>query len=215
VLISVQERSSALWGVIKARLDTSYSKIRQNGAPFLAYTIVDACVDDLTPIVHTLGAKLMMLERLLALDPNRFDVSRLHHCSKQIKGLKRLCKPLNEVVIQMSESNDFTGDILRYFRDVQDHIAIVQDDCDKHLDSCKSLVDEVHNIRAGQQNDVSYLLTLVAAIFLPAQFLTGLYGMNFHVMPELEYQYGYLVWWIVTLGLATSTVVYFHMKRWL
>lgn len=216
VLISVQESTSTLWAIVKSRLDTSYSKIRQHGTPFLVYTIVDACVDELTPIAHTFGAKLVMLDRLLHLDPRTFDVNRLQTTSKQIKGLKRLCKPLNEAIVQLSESNDFTGEILRYFRDVQDHIAIVEEDCDKHLDTCKSLIDEFHNIRAAQQSDVSYILALVAAIFLPAQFLTGLYGMNFENMPELRYHNGYYLWWMAVLTIALLTVAFFRFyKKWM
>ncbi|POM73130.1 CorA Metal Ion Transporter (MIT) Family [Phytophthora palmivora] len=52
VLISVQENSSTLWPMLKQRLDTSYSKVRQHGTAFLVYTIVDVCVDELTPITH-------------------------------------------------------------------------------------------------------------------------------------------------------------------
>ncbi|TMW65193.1 hypothetical protein Poli38472_009360 [Pythium oligandrum] len=216
VLISVQERSGPLWNAVKTRLDTSYSKIRQHGTRFLVYSIVDVCVDDLTPIVHTLGAKLLMLERLLMLDPMRFELVRLQNSAKQLKGLKRLCKPLKEVIEQMSESNDFSGETLRYFRDVQDHLVIIEEDCEKHLDTCRSLVDAFHNLRAARQSDVSYVLTLVAAVFLPAQFLTGLYGMNFEVMPELKYEYGYYIWWAVVLSIAVATVSYFHFyKRWL
>ncbi|KAJ0394016.1 hypothetical protein P43SY_006848 [Pythium insidiosum] len=215
VVISVQERPSPLWGVIKARLDTSYSKIRQHGAQFLVYSIVDACVDELTPIVHTLGAKLLMLERLLHLDARHFDLSRLPQTAKQLMGIKRMCKPLNEVIVQLVESNDFSAETLRYFRDVQDHIAIVDEDCDKHLDACKSLTEEYHSIQSAKQNRVSFLLTLVAAIFLPAQFLTGLYGMNFENMPELHYRYGYYLWWLGVVVIAAITVTCFHQKRWL
>ncbi|ETI44545.1 hypothetical protein F443_10760 [Phytophthora nicotianae P1569] len=216
VLISVQETSSTLWSMLKQRLDTSYSKVRQHSTAFLVYTIVDVCVDELTPITHTFGSKLIMLERLLSLDPRYFDVSRLASCTKQIKGLQVLCKPMSEVIIQLSESEEFEGETLRYFRDVLDHITTIEEDCDRHLDRCRSLMEDFHNTRAAQQNDVSYILALVAAIFLPAQFLTGLYGMNFTNMPELEYHSGYYIWWAVVLFIALSTVVFFKFyKKWL
>ncbi|GMF58502.1 unnamed protein product [Phytophthora fragariaefolia] len=216
VLISVQENPTALWSMLKQRLDMSYSKVRQHSTAFLVYTIVDVCVDELTPITHALGSKIIMLERLLSLDPRYFDVSRLASCSKQIKGLQVLCKPMSEVVIQISESEEFEGETLRYFRDVLDHITTIEEDCERHLDRCRSLIDDFHNARAAQQNDVSYILALVAAIFLPAQFLTGLYGMNFTNMPELEYHNGYYIWWGVVLFIALATISYFKFyKKWL
>ncbi|KAF4320215.1 hypothetical protein JM18_005332 [Phytophthora kernoviae] len=216
VLISVQECAKTLWPMLRQRLDISYSKARQHGTAFLVYTIVDVCVDELSPITHTFGAKLIMLERLLSLDPRYFDVRRLASCFKQIKGLQVLCKPLSEVIVQLSASNDYEGETLRYFRDVQDHITTIEEDCERHLDRCRSLIDDFHNARAAQQNDVSYILALVAAIFLPAQFLTGLYGMNFTNMPELEYHNGYYIWWAVVLFIALATVGFFKFyKKWL
>jgi magnesium/cobalt transport protein CorA len=217
VIISIQESPNAMWNIIKSRLDTSYSKTRQHGPTFLVYTLLDACVDDLTPMVHAFGAKLLLLDRLLHLDSRKFDCKKLHHCLKQISGLKRMCKPLNEVVTQLSESNgsEFQGEILRYFRDVHDHILSVEEDCEKHLETCRSLIDSYHNIRSQKQDQVSFTLTLIAAIFLPAQFLTGLYGMNFENMPELKTFGGYYVWWAFVLLTMISTIWYFRHKMWL
>uniref|UniRef100_M4BNH4 EF-hand domain-containing protein n=1 Tax=Hyaloperonospora arabidopsidis (strain Emoy2) TaxID=559515 RepID=M4BNH4_HYAAE len=216
VLVSVQESSSTLWAMLKQRLDRSYSKVRQHGTAFLVYTIVDVCVDELTPITHTFGSKLIMLERLLSMDLRYFDVRRIACCSKQIKGLQVLCKPMSEVIIQLSEAEEFEGETLRYLRDVLDHVATIEEDCERHLDRCRSLMEDFHNARAAQQNDVSYILALVATIFLPAQFLTGLYGMNFTNMPELEHHDGYYIWWAVVLLIALATIVFFKFyKKWL
>jgi Mg2+ and Co2+ transporter CorA len=228
VVISVQEEvSKSVWALVKARLDTSYSKVRQHGAAFLVYTIVDACVDELSPIAHTLGAKLAMLERLLRLDSRTFDPNHVAATAKQVKGLKLLCKPLNEVVELLraslaekarreSSGNGGSDDIARYLRDVQDHLTAVDEDCERHLDTCRSLADACRTARDSQHSDVSYVLALVAALFLPAQFLTGLYGMNFTNMPELEYHYGYFIWWAVVVAIGALIIAYFKFyKKWL
>lgn len=63
---------------------------------------------------------------------------------------------------------------------------------------------------------MSYTLTLVATVFLPAQFLTGLYGMNFVNMPELQYEHAYMIWWGVVTTIASGTTSYFKFyKKWL
>ena len=41
-------------------------------------------------------------------------------------------------------------------------------------------------------------LTSLSMIFLPLTFLCGIYGMNFRVLPELEWHYGYLFFWVLT-----------------
>ncbi|KAL3666409.1 hypothetical protein V7S43_008660 [Phytophthora oleae] len=215
VLISVQASGDTLWPALKQRLHVSYSKVRQHSTAFLVYTIMNVCVNELSPISQTFGAKLIMLERLMALQPRYFDMGRIAACSKQIKGLQTHCKPLREVITKVIASNDYEGETLQYFTDVQEDLASVEEECEHNLDRCRSLVDDFNNARASQQNDVSYILALIAAIFLPAQFLTGVYGMNFPYIPETTYHYGYFIWWVVMLVVAGLIVLFFKYKRWL
>lgn len=56
---------------------------------------------------------------------------------------------------------------------------------------------------------------IVFSIFLPAQFLTGVYGMNFDVMPELREKYGYLYWWLIALSFCVTTHLSFKAMNWL
>ncbi|KAG1698160.1 hypothetical protein DVH05_015150 [Phytophthora capsici] len=215
VLISVQASGETLWPALKQRLHISYSKVRQHSTAFLVYTILDVCVHALSPISQTFGAKLIMLERLMALQPRYFDMARIAACSKQIKALQTHCKPLREVIAKVIASNDYEGETLQYFTDVQEDLASVEEECEHNLDRCRSLVDDFNNARASQQNDVSYILALIAAIFLPAQFLTGVYGMNFPYIPETTYHYAYFIWWVVMLVVAGLIVLFFKYKRWL
>ncbi|KAE9272541.1 hypothetical protein PF008_g30076 [Phytophthora fragariae] len=215
VLISVQGSGDTLWPALKQRLHVSYSKVRQHSTAFLVYTIMDVCVNELSPISQTFGAKLLMLERLMSLDQRYFDRSRIAACSKQIKGLQTHCKPLREVISKLIASNDYQGETLQYFTDVQEDLAAIEEECVHNLERCRSLVDDFNNTRASQQNDVSYILALIAAIFLPAQFLTGVYGMNFPYIPETTYHDGYFIWWTVMIALAALIVLFFKYKRWL
>lgn len=215
VLISVQASGDTLWPALKQRLHISYSKVRQHSTAFLVYTIMDVCVHALSPISQTFGAKLIMLERLMALQPRYFDMARIAACSKQIKALQTHCKPLREVITKVIASNDYEGETLQYFTDVQEDLASVEEECEHNLDRCRSLVDDFNNARASQQNDVSYILALIAAIFLPAQFLTGVYGMNFPYIPETTYHYAYFIWWVVMLVVSGLIVLFFKYKRWL
>ncbi|KAE9276490.1 hypothetical protein PR003_g29049 [Phytophthora rubi] len=215
VLISVQGSGDTLWPALKQRLHVSYSKVRQHSTAFLVYTIMDVCVNELSPISQTFGAKLLMLERLMSLDQRYFDLSRIAACSKQIKGLQTHCKPLREVISKLIASNDYQGETLQYFTDVQEDLAAIEEECEHNLDRCRSLVDDFNNTRASQQNDVTYILALIAAIFLPAQFLTGVYGMNFPYIPETTYHDGYFIWWAVMITLAALIVLFFKYKRWL
>lgn len=58
-------------------------------------------------------------------------------------------------------------------------------------------------------------LTVVGTLFLPLTFIAGVYGMNFRVMPELDWQYGYLTFWIVATSTAIGLTAYMQRKKWL
>jgi magnesium transporter len=59
------------------------------------------------------------------------------------------------------------------------------------------------------------VLTIIATIFMPLTFLAGVYGMNFKHMPELEWEYGYLLVWVIMIGLSVIMIVYFRKKKWI
>jgi magnesium transporter len=58
-------------------------------------------------------------------------------------------------------------------------------------------------------------LTVVSLIFLPLTFLCGVYGMNFEYLPEKEWRYGYLCFWVIAVLIAGGLLVIAKRKRWL
>jgi magnesium transporter len=64
-------------------------------------------------------------------------------------------------------------------------------------------------------NEVMKVLTIIATIFIPITFIAGIYGMNFEVMPELKWPWGYpLVWGVIVL-VGILMIFYFKRKKWL
>jgi magnesium transporter len=66
----------------------------------------------------------------------------------------------------------------------------------------------------NRMNEVMKVLTIMATIFIPMTFLAGIYGMNFKYMPELEWRYAYLFFWIVVLVVLIAMVAWFKRKKW-
>jgi len=59
------------------------------------------------------------------------------------------------------------------------------------------------------------VLTVIATIFIPLTFIAGVYGMNFHYMPELQWQWGYPMVWAIMIAIAALMMVYFRRRKWL
>jgi magnesium transporter len=68
---------------------------------------------------------------------------------------------------------------------------------------------------SNRLNQVMKVLTMIATVFIPLTFIAGVYGMNFKYMPELEWRWGYLLVWLIMLGLALTMLILFRRKRWL
>jgi Mg2+ and Co2+ transporter CorA len=119
------------------------------------------------------------------------------------------------VLKNLIESRDFDEAVTAYVRDVHDHVVQVLDDIELHLQMCRLLSEDYREARANQMNYVIYTLTIVTTVFLPAQFLTGVYGMNFDNMPELHERYGYALFWVFVLAIGATLQLYFRYKKWI
>ncbi len=91
---------------------------------------------------------------------------------------------------------------------MNEDLAIARGTLSESLDLYMSLVSH-------RTNRVVTRLTAVNMIFLPLTFLCGVYGMNFRAMPEIQWKYGYLCWWIVALGLTSALILFMRRKKWL
>jgi magnesium transporter len=96
-------------------------------------------------------------------------------------------------------------------QDVKDSLVRLILEYEEALDDSSSLMNTYLTLTAQRSNDVMKLLTIFSAFFLPLTFIVGVYGMNFEVMPELKWRYGYL--FVVLLMLAISLITYQWFRR--
>ena len=68
---------------------------------------------------------------------------------------------------------------------------------------------------SNKMNEVMKVLTIFAAVFIPLTFIAGVYGMNFHYMPELSWGWGYFGILSIMLIVGITLVLYFKSKKWL
>ena len=102
-----------------------------------------------------------------------------------------------------------------YLRDVYDHTIQVIDTIETFRDIVSGMLDIYLSSVSNRLNSVMKVLTIIATIFMPLTFLAGIYGMNFKYMPELEWRWGYLMFWLIMIGIGTFMLIYFKKKRWL
>ena len=206
------------WFMFERRLNSRSSRLRHNDAYFLLYTILDTIVHEYEPIVGALQRRLDRYEHhLLHANPDLYISKSVARLKRQLEMFHRLVRPVREVVRHCIEdlSKVASPNTLTYLRDVLDHMDQVLDDCKAAVDGCRSVNELIVQIRDQKMNEVMYFLTLITAMFVPAEFLTGVYGMNFEVMPELEWTFSYEVFWAFFIVQGCLTLLYFRSRGWI
>ncbi len=128
------------------------------------------------------------------------------HLAPQRDALDRLARAPAGL---LSESEVFD------LREEGDHLTRHIEDLDLARENALVAQEELTNRIAMEQNSRMYLLSIVAAIFLPLSFVTGLLGMNVAGLPGTQDPDGFLISALVMMGLGVGLVAFFRWKEWI
>lgn len=216
-VLSIQEGAKGdVFEPVRTRIRSSKGQIRKLGADYLAYSLIDAVVDNYFIILEKIGERVELLEDTLISDPGPETLHLIHNLKREMIYLRKSVWPLREVVSGMQRRDSIliresTG---YYLRDVYDHTIQVIDTVETFRDMLSGMLDIYLSSISNRTNAVMKVLTVIATIFIPLTWLAGVYGMNFKNMPELSWQYGYPAVWLAMLAIAAGMVVYFKKRKW-
>lgn len=216
-VISFQEIEADPFEHIRDRLRTGKGRIRSMGADYLAYALIDAVVDYYFVVLEKLGDGIEALGEETVADPTPTTLNTIQSLKRELGFVRRSIWPLREVVgaLQRGESpliHESTG---VYLRDVYDHTIQVVETVESYRDMVSGMFDTYLSSVSNRMNEVMKVLTIIATIFIPVTFIAGVYGMNFHFMPELNWPWAYPVVLLIMLAVGLGMVAYFRRKRWL
>lgn len=217
VVISFQEDEHDLFEPVRQRLEAGRGKIRQRGADYLAYALVDTVVDYYFNTFDELEEIFSEMEANILRNPQATSKGRIHEWKLQTLALRRSLAPLREAVYRFAQSeHDLVKEETKLFvRDLQDHTMQVLESVETYRDVLDGLYDLYVSEISFKTNNVVQVLTVISTIFIPLTFLVGVYGMNFHYMPELNARYGYFWLWGIMISITIALIFYFRRKRWL
>ena len=216
-VISFQEKQGDVFEQVRERLRNGKGRIRKKGSDYLAYALIDAIVDSYYNILEQLGENIESLQEELVADPKQEDLQIIQHLKRDMLFFRKSVWPLREVIggLAKSESTLIKGDVLVYVRDVYDHVIQAIDTIETFRDMLSAMQEIYLSSVGNRMNQVMKVLTIIATIFIPMTFLAGIYGMNFKYMPELEWRYAYLVFWLVVVTVFIIMIALFKKKKWL
>jgi magnesium transporter len=217
LVISFLESDSGVFNGVKDSILNNRGRIRRLGADYLVYALMDAVVDNYFAIFERLGERIEELQEIIVSRPTPASMQTLHALKRELLFLRKSVWPLREVVsgMQRGESTLIHKDTWVYLRDVYDHTIHVIDTIETYRDMLASMLDIYLSSLSIRLNEVMKVLTIIATIFLPLTFIVGIYGMNFHYMPELGWHWGYPLVLLVMVGIAVGMLAYFRRKKWI
>jgi len=215
-VLTFQERPGDIWDAIRQRINIAGSRLRQNDASFLAYSLIDAIVDHGFPVLEHYGDALNDLEEQVLENPDRHVMNRIHRVKRDLLVLRRAVWPLREVVNGMLRENHVcVSEATRtYLRDVYDHIIEIIDIIETYREVATALTESYMSSVSQRMNEVMKLLTIIGTIFIPLTFLAGVYGMNMPI-PENQWRESYPAFWIICVIVAGGMLLWFRRKGWL
>ncbi|MFW6066410.1 MAG: magnesium/cobalt transporter CorA, partial [Planctomycetota bacterium] len=194
-LLSFQEAPGDVFDAVRDRIRTGRGRVRQMGADYLAYCLLDAVVDHYYLVLEKVGEKVEALQDGIVSDPSPETLTTLHHMRRGVIFLRKAIWPLREVLatLQRRDSELITEGAEIYIRDVYDHVIQTMDSVETVREMLSAMVEMYMSSVSNRMNEVMKVLTIIATIFIPLTFVAGVYGMNFEHMPELGWKPAYFV----------------------
>ena len=217
-VISFTESNSPLFDATLSALQNNLLGICDRKADtllaFLLNHVTVSLVDSASRIEDMLED---LEEQLLDIKKNQLNFGEIIQGKRrEYMTIKKSVLPLKEQFGKLLIINNplINKDTLPLFRDANDQLQYVTQSMEGCREIISSLVDLYISNNDLRMNAIMKRLTVVSTIFIPLTFLAGIWGMNFKWMPELNWQYGYLIAWGLMLLSGILTWLYMKRKDW-
>ncbi len=213
-VISFQEDAHRdVFNPIRERLKISNTKLRDRGADYLCYAMLDLIVDNYFVVMEKLGDRIEVLEEEVVRIGNKRTLARINQLRKEMIVLKRNIAPVREVIggFIKSESVLLEERHTKYYKDIYDHVVQAYDLSENYRDMMLSLQDlYISNVNL-RMNEVMKVMAIVTCLLAPATVIGGVFGMNFDVIPTAHNEWGFYT--AVGLMLMIPIIMLFVFKK--
>jgi len=217
-VLSIRNRSQQNFLGVRARCEREQHLLKL-GSGFVFYALIDAIVDRYFPIVDALETELEEIEeKIFNQGSARSNIERLYALKRKVQVLKHAVAPLLDAVGKLQGGGrvpNACSDMQVYFRDVYDHLGRINSSVDAIRDTIATAMQVNLSMVTIEEGEVNKRLAAWAGIFAVATALAGIWGMNFEVMPELKWEYGYPAALLAIAGAAGILYWRFRKSGWL
>jgi magnesium transporter len=216
-VLSVRSRTEKGFAAVRARCEREPELLKE-GSAFALYALMDNVVDRYFPVLDALEIELEGIEeRMFSEVPGRASVEALYDLKQKAMVIKHAVAPLLEGLGKLHGGRvpQICATTQEYFRDVNDHLVRLN----QSIDSLREMVVTAMSVNLAltsmNENETTKRLASYAALVAIPTMIAGIYGMNFDVMPELRWAWGYPATLAVMIGIDAWLFWRFRKAKWL
>jgi magnesium transporter len=229
-IITVRHGSSPDLAEVRRRMERDETLLRL-GPEAVLYAILDTVVDGFAPVVTGLENDIEEIETEVFSGDSQVS-RRIYELSREVIEFQRSTRPLTKILAALAAGFTkyaVTDDLQQYLRDVDDHTAQVNERIDGFRFMLRDILtvngtlvaqrqnEEMKHLAeaSNEQNEEVKKISAWAAILFAPTLVGTIYGMNFDNMPELHWQYGYLLAMLSMVGVSGVLFAIFKHRRWI
>ncbi|MEI7683700.1 MAG: magnesium/cobalt transporter CorA [Planctomycetota bacterium] len=187
------------------------------GPDYLFHLVLDAIVDQFAPVLDHIDDALETLETRVIQAPDNRLFHTILRTKREIIVLRKTLVYEREVLVRLARGEFDLVDEREtvYYRNVYDHLVRFTELIESSREMASDLLQSHLASTSNRLSQVMKVLTTISTIILPMSLISGIYGMNFKNMPELEWEYGYFIALGMMLTVGLTAVGFFWWKKWL
>ena len=215
-IVSFQESDTPIFDEVSKAIEENNILFRENGTDFLLYILFNSVNIFNTNTVLSMEDALTDVEDRLINQKNTVDIQHFLRMRRiDYTHMKRFVVSFREEFTNLLHNTNklIKPENMVYFNDYDDRLRTTLGNLDALHESLISLLDVYYNNNNLKMNEIIKRLTIVSTIFIPLTFMVGVWGMNFDVMPELEWKYGYLFSWLTFIVIVLLACYLMKKKK--
>jgi magnesium transporter len=216
-ILSIRNRSQQNFSSVRDRCEREPVLLKL-GAGFVLYALMDTVVDCYFPVIDDLESQLETIEEhIFDKGAALTNIEQLYELKRKLVMLKHAVTPLMEATGKLHGGRvpPVCTNTQEYFRDIHDHLTRINTGIDTMRDTIGTAIMVCQSTVSIEQNVINKQLAAWAAIFAIATVFTGIWGMNFGNMPELQWSYGYPVALFIIISVCGFFYLRFKNSDWL
>ncbi|MGR9073716.1 MAG: magnesium/cobalt transporter CorA [Gammaproteobacteria bacterium] len=216
MVITFKEKADDLFAPVDHQLLNGKGRFGKKGADYLAYTLLDAIVDQYFNFQDSLDEYVESIEDELLFNPSEKTLEKIQKLRREVIFVRKSIAPVRELLAALIRCDSALIDPKThiYLGDVYDHSIRVIESLESYRELVSGMIDIYLSSISNKMNAVMKVLTVFASIFIPLTFVAGVYGMNFEYMPELKWRWAYPSLWVFFIFQIIFSLVFFKKKKW-